>query len=155
MAEVIYPNKLVEYLDANHPGWRDVLTLENDGRGPRIPSWPAELGTKPTKTAVTAWTPSPVPAVQSMLIAREQVASETITRLKAKAAVALVMGGMSESDAYAAGSAFVVDHSPKIQAYILAGGNPVAGQALIDAVVAQAPAWWSPAMLALFEGELL
>lgn len=99
--------------------------------------------------------PDPLAQLQANLRNREKIAAENITRLKAKAAAGMLAGGMSESDTMAAGSQLVLDHAAKIQAYILAGGNPVAGQALIDEIVATPPAWWSPQMLALFEAELL
>lgn len=97
----------------------------------------------------------PVAELQSSLSDREKIAAENITRLKARTAAKMLAGGMSESATMAAGSQLVLDNAAKIQAYILAGGNPVAGQALIDEIVAAPPAWWSPQMLALFESELL
>ena len=103
----------------------------------------------PTYTP-TAAPVDPVATVTAALAVRERQASEAITALKARAAVALVMGGMSESAAYAAGSALVVAHSAQIQAFILAGGNPVAAQALLDAITASPPAWWNETMATLF-----
>lgn len=99
--------------------------------------------------------PDPLAQLQANLRNREKIAAENITRLKARAAAGMLAGGMSESATMAAGSQLVLDHAAKIQAYILAGGNPVAGQALIDEIVATPPAWWSAQMLALFEAELL
>jgi len=98
---------------------------------------------------------SPVPAIEAALEAREQIAKRVILGLKAKASALLVAGGMSESDAYAAGTEFVCDFTSQILAYERAGGNPIAGQRFIDAILAAPPAWWSPQMLALFEAELL
>lgn len=150
-----YSTKLGLYLKEFHPDAIQAYAYQDDAGIVSLLGWLPEYGTKPTKTAVNNWTPSPVPAVQAMLVAREQSAAAKIQALKAACAVALMAGGMSESDTMAAGSQLVLDHAAKIQAYILAGGNPVAGQALIDEIVAAPPAWWNPQMLALFESELL
>lgn len=131
-----YPNSTCEARAFNGEFW--------------IENWSLDDGDPPTPEEVAAWTPSPIPAVTATLAARERQAADAITALKASAAVALVMGGMSEPEAYVAGSALVVAHSAQIQAFILAGGNPVAGQALLDAITASPPAWWSPVMQALF-----
>jgi len=98
--------------------------------------------------------PDPLAQLEAALGNRELAAKRAITRLKATAAAALVMGGMSEGQAYVAGSALVVEHSARIQAYILAGGNPVAAQALLDAIDASPPAWWSEPMEAIFAAGL-
>lgn len=149
-----YPSSLGAYLAANHPS--SPAYAYQDGSGAvHLVGWPEDAWPAPTVEQVEAWTPSPVPGVISALALWEQQAAGKITTLKAKAAIALVVGGMPEPEAYAAGSAFVVAFAAQIQAYILAGGNPVAGQALIDAIVAAPPAWWSAQMLALFESELL
>lgn len=154
----IYPEKLVEYCRQELSEYFGTpfspIRLQDDGEGLFIAAWPEGV-TVPTVEQIEAWTPSPVPAVQAMLTARGQVAASKIQALKASCAVALMAGGMSESDTMSAGSQLVLDHAAKIQAYILAGGNPVAGQALIDEIVAAPPAWWNPQMLALFEAELL
>src|SRR5574343_386725 len=156
---IIYPQKIVEYCKQPYPSEFDgpfaPIRLQDDGQGIFIAAWPESLPAPPTLEELDAWTQSPVPAVKEMLAAREQVAASKIQALKAACAVAVMAGGMSESDTMAAGSQLVLDHAAKIQAYLLAGGNPVAGQALIDEIVADPPAWWSPQMLALFESELL
>lgn len=141
---------------ASERSWEHGVKLANegDGQGTKILAWPEELGAPPTPEQVAAWQPSPVPAVTAALAAREKQAAEAITALKATAAVALVVGGMSDYEAYVAGSALVVAHSAQIQAFILAGGNPVAAQALLDAITASPPAWWSEPMEALFSAGL-
>lgn len=154
--------KLGAWIQANHPsayipgGPIQLRAAKGEGGEllAEIVAWPDELGEPPTTEQVAAYTPSPVPAVTAALAAREKQAAEAITALKATAAVALVVGGMSESDAYVAGSALVVAHSAQIQAFILAGGNPVAAQALLDAITASPPAWWSEPMEALFSAGL-
>lgn len=88
------------------------------------------------------------------LAAAERAASAKILDLKTAAAGALVAGGMTEDDANAAGSAFVLQHSNLIQAYILAGGNPVSKTAFLEAIAADPPAWWSEQMAALFASYL-
>lgn len=156
---IIYPQKIVEYCKQLYPselaGPFAPIRLQDDGQGIFIAQWPESLPAPPTLEELDAWTPSPVPAVEAMLLDSEEIAKSKILKLKAKAAVLLVAGGMSESDAFAAGSEFVVSFYNYIGAYEKAGGNPVAGQALIDEIVAAPPPWWSPQMLALFEGELL
>lgn len=146
------PEHRRQYLAAGSP---DLSILDADGL-PWRPTIIADLqedGSYLDRPAPPA--PSPVQATAAMLGAREQAAAATITQLKAAVAVALIAGGMSQPDTMAAGSQLVLDHAAKIQAYILAGGNPVAGQALIDEVVANPPLWWGPAILSIFESELL
>ena len=158
MSKTIYPQKIVEYCKQVYPekfGPFGEIRLQDDGQGIFIAAWPESLPAPPTLEELEAWTPSPVPAVEAMLLDREEIAKAKILKLKAKAAVLLVAGGMSEAAAFAAGSEFVVSFYAKIGAYEKAGGNPVAGQALIDEIVAAPPAWWNPQMLALFESELL
>lgn len=149
---MIYSDKLLQYVAEHFPGAvdDDQIRMYSVVGGHTIAKWAQELGDQPTPEEVDSWTPSPVPAVAAALAARERQAAEAINALKANAAVALVMGGMSESQAYAAGSALVVQFSARIQAFILAGGNPVAAQALLDAITANPPAWWSEPMEALF-----
>lgn len=158
MSNTIYPQKIVEFCKQNYPsefyGPSAPIRLQDDGQGIFIAAWPESLPAPPTLEELDAWTPSPVPAVEAMLLDREEIAKAKILKLKAKAAVLLVAGGMSESDTMAAGSQLVLDHAAKIQAYILAGGNPVAGQALIDEIVANPPAWWSPAIATIFDETL-
>ena len=96
----------------------------------------------------------PLDAVRIALRNREKQASDAITSLKARAAVALLSSGMSESEAYVAGSELVVNHSAQIQAFILAGGNPVAAKALLDSIEANAPEWWNDSMAQLFKESL-
>lgn len=129
-------------LDADGQPWRPTIVadLQEDGSYLDRPSPPA---------------PSPVEATAAGLRGREQAAAATITQLKAAVAVALMAGGMPQSDTMVAGSQLVLGHAAKIQAYILAGGNPVAGQALIEEITENPPAWWSPAILAIFQGALL
>lgn len=101
--------------------------------------------------------PPPATPLEQITVALgngERAAARAITQLKAAAALALMMGGMSEEATNAAGSALVVQHSAAIQAYILAGGNVVAGQALLAAIVADPPAWWSEPIAAIFAGAL-
>lgn len=93
-------------------------------------------------------------ATREGLRSAEKQASERILNLKTNAAAALVSGGMTETDANAAGSAFVLQHAALIQAYILAGGNPVAKSAFLDAIEASPPVWWSEQMTALFAAGL-
>jgi hypothetical protein len=162
MPELYDRAKLGAWIQANHPaayvpGGPIKLRAVKGEQGEllaEITDWPEELGAPPTPEQVAAYTPSPVPAVTAALAARERQAAEAITSLKATAAVALVMGGMSEPEAYVAGSALVVEHSAQIQAFILAGGNPVAAQALLDAITANPPAWWSEPMEAIFAAGL-
>lgn len=112
----------------------------------------------PDPEEVAAWTPpvvepdpvDPLEAEKANLANYKVLAAQAINDLQAQAGGLLMMGGMSRSEAMAAGSAFVVQHSPAIQAFILAGGNPVAGQTLLDAILADPPAWWSEPMAALF-----
>ena len=119
-------------------------------------------GAEPDEQEVANWTPpvvepppvDPVAQLEAQLASNESQAARAITRLKATAAAAMVGGGMAPGDAYAAGSALVVQHSAHIQAFILAGGNPVAAQALLDAITASPPAWWSDPMEALFSAGL-
>lgn len=142
--------KYAQYVAANHPGCR----VRKTGRGVEVidPSG----ATPPTidQAALDAWQPSPVATVAAALAARERAAADTITNLKASAAVTLVGGGMSQTEAYAAGTALVVAHSARIQAFVLAGGNALAGQSLLDAIKADPPAWWSSGMEAIFTAGL-
>lgn len=150
----MYTANLGLYLKANHPGCVGLARDYGDGQI-ELEGWDEDAdGLAPTPEQVSAWQPSPVAAVTAALAARERQAAEAITALKSTAAVALVVGGMSEGEAYAAGSALVVAHSAQIQAFILAGGNPVAAQALLDAITANPPAWWSAPMEALFSAGL-
>jgi hypothetical protein len=149
---VEYSEKLGAYLAANYPN--SPAEARSNGAKYWIEEWPQSDGPAPTPEQVAAWQPSPVAAVTAALAARERQAAEAITSLKATAAVALVVNGMSEPEAYVAGSALVVEHSAQIQAFILAGGNPVAAQALFDAITASPPAWWSEPMEALFSAGL-
>ena len=154
-----YSDKLGQYCAEHYPNhtgpFGSIRLRDNaDGQGVFIDAWPEELGPPPTPEEVAAWQPSPIPAVAAALAARERLAASTITNLKASAAVALVSGGMSEAEAYGAGTGLVVQHSAHIQAFILAGGNPVAAQALLDAITANPPAWWSAPMEALFSAGL-
>lgn len=150
----MYHQNLGAFLAANHP--EKPAYAHDDGSGTiSLQGWDDNAdGPAPTPEQVAAWQPSPVAAATAALAARERQAAEAITALKATAAVALVVGGMSEGEAYAAGSALVVQHSGHIQAFVLAGGNPVAAQALLDAIVASPPAWWSEPMEALFTAGL-
>lgn len=93
---------------------------------------------------------NPLTTVREGLAAAEKLAAERILDLKTNAAVALVAGGMTGEEAYSAGSALVLQHANLIQAYILAGGNPVSKSALIAAIEANPPAWWSEQMATLF-----
>lgn len=97
---------------------------------------------------------NPLTTVREGLAAAEKLAAERILGLKTNAAVALVAGGMTGEEAYSAGSALVLQHASIIQAYILAGGNPVAKDAFLDAIEADPPAWWSEQMAALFASYL-
>ena len=145
-----YSSKLGLYLAANYP----TAEARSDGQSFWIEQWDEANGPQPTPEAVEAWQPSPVPGLAAVLGGREAAAAASITQLKAAVAVALMAGGMSQSDTMAAGSELVLSHAARIQAYILAGGNPVAKEALVDEIAATPPAWWSPAMLALFEAGL-
>lgn len=88
------------------------------------------------------------------LAAAEKNAASKILDLKTAAAGALVAGGMSGEEAYAAGSALVLQHANLIQAYILAGGNPVAKKAFLDSIEENPPFWWSKQMSLLFASYL-
>lgn len=119
-------------------------------------------GASPDPATVAAWEPpvvepepvDPLDALAAALGSREEQAKQAITRLKATAAAALVQGGMSEAEAYAAGSALVVEHSARISAFKDAGGNAVAAQNLLDAIIAAPPVWWSEPMEQLFAAGL-
>ena len=98
--------------------------------------------------------PDHLAPVRDDLEQAEKLAAAKILDLKTKAAGALVAGGMSGEEAYAAGSALVIQHASLIQAYILAGGNPVAKAAFLAAIEESPPEWWSEQMAALFAAGL-
>lgn len=132
------------------------ITNDGTGQGAEIVAWDEEAhGAQPTPEEIAIYSPSPLPALGAALRNREISAANTITNLKRDAAAYLMAGGMSAPDAFVAGSAFVVAFAAHIQAFILAGGNPIAGQALIDAVVANPPEWWDENLLGIFQAALL
>lgn len=98
--------------------------------------------------------PDQLAQLEAALDGRELLAKRAITRLKTHAAAVLVAGGMSEAAANAAGTALILQHSTLISAFKDAGGHPDAAQALLDAITASPPAWWSAPMEAIFAAGL-
>jgi len=156
------PAKLDAFLRANYPDEirpGGEIQIYNAGDGvATIVNWPTRLGKAPTVTQVKAFdfeSAIKLDLGRKMLEQRELDARAKILRTKTRAAALLVAGGMSEPAAFAAGTEFVCDFIAPITAYERAGGNPIAGQRFIDAILAAPPEWWSEQMLALFQAELL
>ena len=156
-----YPSTLGAFLHEVYP--QSLAYAYENGKGDiSLEDWDDADGKKPSPEEVLAWAPSPVPGVASMLGKREDVAKELITMLKAQALCAMVAyAGYTEATANTEGSDFILAHSPLISAYKDAGGNPKAGQALLQAIQSEGRAWLSvpmgaggPPILALFQAAL-
>lgn len=86
-------------------------------------------------------------------------APEALDRLKGTVWAALVAGGMAPDEATAAGVGLVLLHGPLLAAFEAAGGHPVAGQALYDAIASKpstdALPWLTKGILEVFAAALL
>ena len=97
---------------------------------------------------------SPIPDVAAKMESHEQSARSAIVNCKATTAVALVSAGMSQAEADSAGTALIIQHAALLGAYELAGGNSAAKAALMAAILAAPPDWWSEPIQAIFEATL-
>lgn len=159
-----YPKHTGLFLLTLHSDKPDAFAFDpGDGKIDLI--WPEKYGPKPSAAEVEAWQPSAFDKTFEQLAGAEGIAAKRITALKTKTLLAMVgFAGYTEETVNAEGSRFVLYHAAKISAFKDAGGNPVAGQALYQAVaesVGEFP-WLdtpmgpagSPPILALFAQEL-
>lgn len=131
-----------------------ITQADADAYAGSIDSLVVEGGPTYTPAPPEAPQVEPLQQVKTIQKTREELAREALLDCKGKAFLALVAGGMSHEDANAAGTALVVQHYGFMGAYELAGGNPASKAALMAAIEANPPAWWSPTIAAIFDEAL-